>query len=217
MNDQTNADSSPIHTVTSVSVTTACRPPMGSDSTRRSRLASTDNVPLVVRGTDSIGFRFTTMTRPAAVGGSARRCLRASPPHASNGMDGAATTGDRIVGRRRPGDSTGGSRSAPRPATITGRWDGLPHPADEHLRCREDRGRPLLNSPRYQRPARRTRCRRSSADLPGQIRTVGARTNHVLARQWLALKCRHRPATRHPCLMSPLLPESQRLLGPIAR
>ena len=129
MNDQTNADSSPIHTVyfgfgdDSVSPSERQRLDQAVD------LLSTDNVPLVVRGfTDSIGFQAYNDDLARRRSEAVRKAWL--PGIAAARIETAWTGRSDYVGdnrKERPGDSTGGSRSARGPP-IKGRGTGSAAP-----------------------------------------------------------------------------------------
>ena len=109
-------------------------------------------------------------------------------------------------------------RPAPRQLQVVG--PDLPHPADEHLalsskdRLRVGRYSQLAAVPR---PGQANPLQTIiSLIFPGQIRTVGAALNHVLARSGWALAPTQASDPTIPYLMSLQLPESQRSLGPIA-
>ena len=208
MNDQTKADDQPIHTVyfnfgdDTVSPSEAQRLAQAAD------VLKNDNAPLLVRGfTDSIGFQAynddLARRRSEAVRGA---LLAQGIP---TGRIETAWTGrsDYVGDNRREATRRLNRRVEIRPAahhTTLPSGDGL----------RVGRYSQLAPVPR---PGQANPLQSIvTLTFPGEIRTVGAALNHVLARSGWSLAPREASDPTIPYLMSLPLPESQRSLGPIA-
>ena len=223
MNDQTNADSSPIHTVYFG---------FGDDSVSPSERQKLDHAaeslragdgPLVVRGfTDSIGFQAYNDDLARRRSDAVRKALVAQGISAARIETAWTGRSDYVGDNRKEATRRLNRRVEIRPAARQLKVVGpdLPHPADEHPALSE-KDHPRVG--RYSQLAPVPRPGQAnplqtiiSLIFPGQIRTVGAALNHVLARSGWALAPTQASDPTIPYLMSLPLPESQRSLGPIA-
>jgi conjugative transfer region protein (TIGR03748 family) len=223
MNDQTKADNPPIHTVyfgfgdDSVSSAEQQRIDQAVE------LLSTDNGPLVVRGfTDSIGLQAYNDDLAQRRSEAVRKALVAQGIAAARIETAWTGRSDYVADNRKEATRRLNRRVEIRPAARQLQVVGpdLPHPADEYLalsakdRLRVGRYSQLTPIPR---PGQANPLQTIvSLIFPGQIRTVGAALNHVLARSGWTLAPTHASDPTIPHLLNLPLPESQRSLGPIA-
>lgn len=223
MNDQTKADDRPIHTVyfgfgdDTVSPSEAQRLAQAVDVLR------SDNAPLQVRGfTDSIGFQAYNDDLARRRSEAVRTAL-VTQGIAAGRIETAWTGRSDYVGdNRREATRRLNRRVEIRPAAhrLQVLAPDRPKPVNEHAPLP---AKDPLRVGRYSQLAPVPRPGQANPlqsivtlTFPGQIRTVGAALNHVLARSGWALAPRYASDPTIPHLMSLPLPESQRSLGPIA-
>jgi conjugative transfer region protein (TIGR03748 family) len=223
MNDQTKADDQPIHTVYFGFGDDAVSPSEAQRLAQAVDVLRSDNAPLLVRGfTDSIGFqaynddlarrrseavRKALVTKGIAVGRIETAWTGRSDYVGDNRREATRRLNRRV--EIRPAAQRLQILAPDRPKPVN---EHAPLPAKDPLRV----GRYSQLAP-VPRPGQANPLQSIvTLTFPGQIRTVGAALNHVLARSGWGLAPRQASDPTIPYLMGLPLPESQRSLGPIA-
>jgi len=223
MNDQIKANQQSIHTVYFGFGDDSVSPSERQRLDQAIGLLSTDNVPLMVHGfTDSIGFQAYNDDLARRRSEAVRNALVAQGIAATRIETAWTGRSDYVGDNGKEATRRLNRRVEIRPVAsqlkIMG--PGLPHESVEHLalsakdRLRVGRYSQLASVPK---PGQANPLQTIiSLIFPGQIRTVGAALNHILARSGWALAPTQASDPTIPYLMSLPLPESQRSLGPIA-